>query len=383
MARIVIVQSQVSQVDEPVYAKMHALSPGAVEVLYWNDYGFERKSQDPEIGFVPDLADSLAGFYPRVWLDSHVTSLADLLRSVQLHKPAIVVVSDLKQKDRLRLALHLRRAGTRIAFRTDKNSLSETVSSGLRLEMEKRVARAAYDILAPVSSLTTQYYDWPAAMPVLAFPYSTNEDKFSPPHAERKRRRIETRQKFSLPASAHVFLSIAKFAQRENPWAVIKAFELAVAERPDLRLIAVGDGPLLAEIKAYCAREPRLQGIIFPGFVPFRSLQDYMFAADTLMHLPFIEPWGLSPQDALIAGLGIITTDRVGAAQVLLDGDLKRFMVSPTNAAAAAARMIELAAMPDSAAIFTPARIAAGEYTSSACASRWIEAAEKANWHNA
>lgn len=374
MARLAIIQRQLSQVDEPVYAKMHALDGDALAVVYWNDYGLVRRSNDPEIGLVPDLKDEFAGDYPRCWLDSRCHALGHVIAELERHQPRLVLVSDLPQRDRLRLSVHLRTRGLRLAFRTDKNHLSETVSSGLRYALEKQVTRRAYDILAPASPLTTAYYAWPAGRPVVPFPYTTNEEKFAPAAAERERRREATRRRLGVAPDAFTFLSVAKFAARENPFAVVKAFEEVVVERPRARLVAVGDGPMLAEVKAYCAGKPALRDVVFPGFVPFRQLQDYMFAADTFLHLAGIEPWGLSPQDALVAGLPIITSDRVGAGEVLLTGDLRRFMVAPSDTAATAERMLELSRGGGAADVFAPASAAAQDYTSMICARRWVDA---------
>jgi hypothetical protein len=83
------------------------------------------------------------------------------------------------------------------------------------------------------------------------------------------------------------------------------------------------------------------------------------------------EPWGVSPQDALIAGLGLVTSDRVGAGLVFLEGDLARFVVPLSDNAAAVERMIELCDHPAGAARFAAARAKAEGYTVVSCASRW------------
>ena len=111
--------------------------------------------------------------------------------------------------------------------------------------------------------------------------------------------------------------------------------------------------------------------MIFPGFVPFRELQNYFFAADTFLHFAEREPWGVSPQDALIAGLGLVTSDRVGAGLVFLEGDLARFTVSLADHVAAVERMIELCDNPASTTLFAAARTKAEGYTVVSCARRW------------
>ena len=185
MPRIVFVQRDVSQLDEPVYAKIHELDPQACGVIYWNDYGYTRKHLDPELGLVPDLIDGAGTSYPRSWLDSRMHSLGAVIRAITLQAPRIVMVSDIPQSDRLRMALTLQIRGVSTALRTDKNALSERVHAGWKLAAERHLTRLFYAILAPTSPLTSAYYDWPPSRPSVAFPYTTNADKFAPPPAER------------------------------------------------------------------------------------------------------------------------------------------------------------------------------------------------------
>jgi glycosyltransferase involved in cell wall biosynthesis len=225
-------------------------------------------------------------------------------------------------------------------------------------------------MLAPTSPLTSAYYDWPPSENSVPFPYSTNADKFAPASAQRLRHRRDVRERLGIDPSAHVFLSAAKFVARENPWALIRSFEAVAARRPHSCLIALGDGPQLPDIRNYCSSRS-LDRVIFPGFVPFRELQNYFFAADTFLHFAEREPWGVSPQDALIAGLALVTSDRVGAGLVFLEGELARFVVPLKDEATAVERMIELCDHPAGAALFAAARAKAEDYTVVSCARRW------------
>jgi glycosyltransferase involved in cell wall biosynthesis len=373
VSRIVIVQRQVSQVDEPVYARINKLDPQSCSVIYWNDYGYARRNIDPELGIVPDLADNFEMEYPRFWIDSRKRGLSAVIHLMRELAPRAVVVSDIPIKDRLQLALALKTSRIKLVFRTDKNHLSERVNTGWRLAAERRVAYSAYDVLAPTSPLTTAYYAWPKNKRCLHFPYTTNEQKFSASPEERLRHRGAIRDRLGIAEDDYVFVSAAKFVDRENPWALIRSFEKVIRARTRAVLIAIGDGPQLAEIKAYVAKSG-IQRVVFPGFIPFSQLQYYFFAADTLLHFAVIEPWGSSPQDALFAGLALITTDRVGAAQVLLEGSLRRFLIRPNDDATATERMIELCDSPDVKGLFSAARAKSQAYTAFACAQRWVAA---------
>ncbi|PHS21659.1 MAG: hypothetical protein COA84_15440 [Robiginitomaculum sp.] len=368
---IIFVQNQVSQLDEPVYARMCELDESSCHVIYWNDYGIKRKEIDPELGRALNHADTLNYRYPYTWIDSRHHSWQKLYSETLALQPRLVVLSDIPRIARMKLALRLRANGITVALRSDKNSLSDTANTGLYKFFEQALTRLIFNALAPISQLTVQYYDWPKQRLCIPFPYTTNEKKFSPAMQIRLDGRKAIRKRFGLSKGDHVFLSAAKFVERENPWEIIKSFENVQRTRPNAALIAIGDGPLFSGVKAYC-KDRNIHRVFFPGYVPFAELQDYFFAADTFLHFAKIEPWGVSPQDALIAGLGLITSVRVGSAQVHMTGPLNRFLIPLAQTEQYAERMIELSDQEDIYTLFESARQSAQEFTTAACAERWV-----------
>ena len=82
------------------------------------------------------------------------------------------------------------------------------------------------------------------------FPYCTNEKKFKPPDDPTPVRR-SIRVNFGIPEDAFVFLTVAKFVDRENPRGVIDAFEHIVVSHPNTWLLMVGAGPQFEEIREH------------------------------------------------------------------------------------------------------------------------------------
>ena len=115
----------------------------------------------------------------------------------------------------------------------------------------------------------------------------------------------------------------------------------------------------------------------FVGYVPYASLQEYFWAADVLVHLPICEPWGASAQDALVARMALIASDKVGAASCQLTGPLSRYVVAPNDVDAASSLMIELATQPDAKVRFAPAWAATDRmYTAESLAAWWAPRVE-------
>jgi glycosyltransferase involved in cell wall biosynthesis len=375
MTGLVVLQRQTSQLDSEVYARCHALKPGYCDVIYWNDYGFSRTQPDSELGIVPDLSEASTPVYPRLWLDRRVTNLSAVHAAITAKQPRLVIFSDIPTGQRLFLANKLRLQGIEVALRSDKNDLSETARIGASLALERAMVRYGYDVLAPVSPLTTAYYAWPARRRCVLFPYTTNEQKFIVDAAKRAERRSMIRAELGIDSNDHVFLSATKFVARERPADLVFSFIEVSRRNPRAHLVALGDGPLLAELRKTCA-EQGVTRVHFPGFIPFRRLQDYFFAADTFLHLAAFGPWEVSPQDALAAGLQLVTSDKVGSGRMFLEGQLARFLVPLGDRTTAIARMVELSESDRFAALFAPARRRVAQYTASACAERLMESIE-------
>ena len=372
MPEIIFVQSQISQLDEAVYSHLNDISDEYFHVIYWNDYGLEKTIFDDELGITPSLSDTFDLNYPRTWIDNRNFSILKVYSTILALKPRLVVMADIPSHARVLLALGLRPRRIAVALRTDKNRLSETARTGAGLTIERTLTKSIFNILAPVSPLTLEYYGWPKRRRFIFFPYTTNERKFCPPSGLRERERRNIRETLGIEKNDHVFLSAAKFVDRENPWDIIKSFEIVKKEHNNISLIALGDGPLLSEIKEYCA----LRGITdihFPGFIPFAKLQRYFFAADTFLHFAQVEPWGVSVQDALLAGLGLVASTKVGSAQVFAQGSLQQFIVPPGHIEQYAQKMTELCELGDACEKFKSARNAAQDYTASNVAQIWAQ----------
>ncbi len=373
--RIVFLQEQVSQLDEPVYARMHATDPRSCAVVYWNDYGFVRTQSDPETRIVPDFVEHGHSPYPRVWLDRRRMRFREIANAIVSFAPSLVVLADVPARLRWRLASALRGQGVRVALRSDKNHLSDTRSRGVRLAIERAFTQATFDMLAPTSPLTSEYYRWPPRRPAVLFPYTTNACKFRPDEQVQLEARNRVRAALNIPRDAFVFVSAAKFSERENPRQLADSFALVARRKPHTFWLALGDGPLLAPIRDAFAKAEN-DRVRFPGFVPFRVLQDYLFAGDAFLHFPVIGPWEVSPQDALVAGMALVATESVGSAEVFFKGSERRFLVPVGDVERSADRMEELVTLgPRAAETVGQARSRTADYTVAATASRLLDVA--------
>lgn len=369
--RVLFVQADVSQTDEPVYALLDQYEPKQFAVCYFNDYGFRRKAQDPELGVIPVFPE-LTTSMTKIWVDSRKSTWFALLLRIKSIAPAGVVLCDLPVLPRQLLALLLRICGIKVGLRSDKNCLSAGSRRGFLLGLERTITHRSYNFLAPVSPLTKDYYDWPDKKPVIPFPYPSLD--YYAAIAESKEVRYKARDSLGIEKNAFVFLAVVKFVERENPAAIIRAFERVATNTERAHLLVVGSGVLFESQRKYVA-DRRIRNISMVGYIPFAELRTHVAASDVLVHLARLEPWGVSVQDALAAGLGVIAGKQVGAANQFLQGALSQFLVDCEDIPRIAELMLSLMAKSSVTEMFRGAREKVlDQYTCTAVARRWATA---------
>lgn len=367
---VVFAQCAPSQLDACFYAALGKALDDDMLLALLNEGGGTRTAEDPELGLVPRFPELEHGYPVRHLPAVGRGGTRNLLHLVSKLRPRILVLQDQPWRSKLVLALVARLRGVKTVMRSDKNRLSALARHGLRLQLERHLVRTLFQGLAPASQLTADYYAWPENAPTWPLPYPSSQRKFAPgPAWDDIRGRI--RREHAIPVDAPVFLAVVKFVERENPTGVLDAFARVVARRPDAMLLLVGAGPLEKALHARVARK-RISNVHFTGYIPFADLHEVFWASDVFVHLAHVEPWGASVQDALIARMKVVTTDRVGAGVVHLNGALSRFLVpSAGGAHEAATAMIEALDMPQ--AVFEPAWQRTSEaFTAEALAQSWV-----------
>lgn len=121
----------------------------------------------------------------------------------------------------------------------------------------------------------------------------------------------EVRQRWGIPSEAPVVLFCAKFLPRKRPLDVVRAFGMAHVQNS--YLIMVGDGPLYEELGSECERLGISERVRFLGLVPYSKLPAVYASSDVLVVASSHEPWGLPVNEAMLCGIPVVVSDRVGA----------------------------------------------------------------------
>jgi len=183
-------------------------------------------------------------------------------------------------------------------------------ASYLRRELNHARGRAMYaEVVARADALLT-VSEVEAARIRSAFPHSRDkvvawgnpvrEIQLSSPH----------------PVAEHLdnWLFVGRVAVQKGVFELLEAFALWREERPDATLTIVGDGPAFQDVEATVAQLGLETSVRLEGAKPADSIAEYFAAADALVHLSYLETFGLTVLEALLAELPVLVT-RCGGPQ--------------------------------------------------------------------
>ena len=125
---------------------------------------------------------------------------------------------------------------------------------------------------------------------------------------------------------------------------LLDAFEKVQALAPEVSLLLVGDG---AEQAHYERRVARLRGVRLAGFVHERELPRYYSLADVFVFPTLGDAYGLAMDEALAAGLPVVSTASAGDVHSRIEAKGVGRVVATADADALADAMLELVQTPE------------------------------------
>ncbi|MFA0732830.1 MAG: hypothetical protein BKPUNTRY_002393 [Candidatus Fervidibacter sp.] len=150
--------------------------------------------------------------------------------------------------------------------------------------------------------------------------YTVDNDYFA--QATAKVNRIEVRQRWNIPDDAVVILFCGKLVPWKRPQDVLRAFA-AINQQPQVisnpvYLIYAGEGILRQSLEIEAKSLGVTDRVRFLGFVNQSRLPEVYAASDLLVLPSEYEAWGLVVNEAMVCGLPVIVSDRVGAERDLV-----------------------------------------------------------------
>jgi len=232
-----------------------------------------------------------------------------LLRKIQL--PDAVILNGWVHWSDFQLLNYFKDKNIPIIVRGESNSLRRR---SLIQKVIHRQFMNRYDAYLAIGSSNRKFYldNGVSSKKIFETKYFVENVRIRTQFEEAYPLRKELRKRWSVPDGAFCFLYSGKLQPKKRILDILKA----INELKDLsnlvRLLVMGDGELMNAAKKYVA-ETGLP-VTFTGFLNQTEITKAYAAADCLvLASDYGETWGLVVNEAMVCGLPVITSDRVGS----------------------------------------------------------------------
>jgi glycosyltransferase involved in cell wall biosynthesis len=158
---------------------------------------------------------------------------------------------------------------------------------------------------------------------------------------EAKSSREILKQEISIACNKRVILYVGRLVGVKGLHYLIAAFAKVHKVREDTALVLVGDGPLRVDLEKL-VHQLGLKDVVFVGFKQPDELPLYYALGDVFVLPSIDEPWGTVVNEAMAAGLPIVTTRVVGAAGDLVRHGENGYIVPEADSQALAEALIDI-----------------------------------------
>lgn len=145
----------------------------------------------------------------------------------------------------------------------------------------------------------------------------------------RKRQKSERLLKeLGIPAKNQIVGSVGRLAPVKDQASMIEAFSIIGRDRPDLTLLIVGDGPLMAELQKLAEEKGVRERVVFTG--KRSDIPDLMSLFDIFILTSLSEGTSISLLEAMASGATPVVTD-VGGNPSIVTHDVNGLLIQPKD----------------------------------------------------
>ncbi len=169
-------------------------------------------------------------------------------------------------------------------------------------------------VTVPSGPMKAELLSYGIHVPIYTLPFGMDLEEFS---GEPK---MNLRTHWKITSDERLLLCAGRLAREKNISFLLRAFQRALREMPQLRLLIVGDGPARAELEGEAQELGIAQRVIFTGYLSWKTLIDYYKNADLFVYASKTETQGIVFVEAQAAGLPVVAIGAMGALEAVEHG---------------------------------------------------------------
>ncbi|GAB3906963.1 glycosyltransferase family 4 protein [Mucilaginibacter boryungensis] len=141
---------------------------------------------------------------------------------------------------------------------------------------------------------------------------------------------------------------VARLVPIKNIENLLKAWRAVEEINSNYRLIIIGDGPLAQDLKDI-KESLQHKTVDFVGAIENEKVLEYLHKSDALVLPSFAESWGLVVNEAMAAGLPVLLSNKVNAANTLLKEGVNGYSFHPSNVVEMQQKILSFIGLSESA----------------------------------
>jgi glycosyltransferase involved in cell wall biosynthesis len=257
------------------------------------------------------------------------TAVVDWIRE---HDAKAVLVGGYNDLSRMRILRWCRSSGMPCFLYADSNVYDDTATGLKRLIKSAYVGHIVRGLtgVMPCGRLGARYFERYGARPdrTFFFPYEPDYDLiFSQPTEAIAAVATE----LGFTSARRRMVMCCRLIEMKGVDFALEAFARIADERPEWDLVIIGDGPLRQSLESSVPERLRSR-VRWLGFIGDQARISAIYRrCDLLVHPSRFEPWAVVINEAAAAGLAIVASHVVGAANELVRDDLNGFLFPTKN----------------------------------------------------
>jgi 1,2-diacylglycerol 3-alpha-glucosyltransferase len=131
---------------------------------------------------------------------------------------------------------------------------------------------------------------------------------------------LALKQSLGILSHHKVLLSLGRVAREKSLDMILKAMPKISSHHPEIRLLVVGTGPALPELKELAASLGVSDRVVFSGAAPYSEIAKYYRIGDVFISCSVTETQGLTYYEAMACGLPVVARLDDSVSSLLKDG---------------------------------------------------------------
>ena len=178
-------------------------------------------------------------------------------------------------------------------------------SKALARKMSKKVCNSAEMVIVPTQKVKQLLESYGVRKKMLVIPTGIELGVFADPNFDAEKLQ-EQRAALGIKEHEKVILNIGRISKEKNIEELLTHLQLYLHEKPDIKLVLVGDGPDKRSIESLVKQLDIENHVIFVGEVPWELVVNYYQIGDVFVSASQSETQGITYIEALATGLPVV-----------------------------------------------------------------------------